>query len=57
MRGRPLDHTKMHRRLKWLWIVAGIPATYVLKDSVTWVSIMSVYAIIVAHWASEEAAD
>jgi hypothetical protein len=51
------NHTKMHRILKWIWICPGIPATIIMRDSVPWLAFMSIYAIIVSHWAAEEAAD
>jgi uncharacterized membrane protein len=51
-----VNHTKLHRCLKWFWI-AIIPVSYFLRESVVWVVIISHYAIIVGHWSSEEAAD
>ena len=45
---------KIHRWLKWLWIVPGIPISYVLRESVPWLVFMSAYAIIVGHWSAEQ---
>lgn len=44
-----------HRRLKWLW-VALIPVAYMLRNSIAFLTFLSVYAVIVGHWSSEEAA-
>jgi hypothetical protein len=43
-----------HRRLKWLWIFPGIPASLWLRESVPWLVFISVYAVIVSHWTAEE---
>jgi hypothetical protein len=51
-----VNRTRVHRRLKWLW-VAAIPVSVWLRSSVLWVVVMSHYAIIASHWAAEEAAD
>lgn len=45
-----------HRRLKWLWIFPGIPISILLRQSIAYLVFLSVYAIIVGHWSSEEAA-
>jgi hypothetical protein len=44
-----------HRRAKWFWTLL-IPFSYVMRESVAWVTFMSHYAIITGHWSSEEAA-
>jgi hypothetical protein len=51
-----VNHTRLHQVMKWLW-VALIPVSYLLRESVVWVVLMSHYAILVSHWAAEEAAD
>lgn len=52
-----LDHIRVHRWAKWAWIVLGIPVSFVLRESLVWIVTLSVYAIIVGHWSSEEAAE
>ena len=39
-----------------LWILLVIPTVFWLRNSVFWVSIMSIYAIIVTHWKGFSAA-
>jgi hypothetical protein len=46
---------QIHRTLTLLWIVPGLPISYVLRDSVPWVVFMSAYAIIGTHWAAWQA--
>lgn len=52
-----VNHTHLHRWLKWVWICPGLPVSFFLRNSVPWLVFMSVYAIIVGHWSAEEAAD
>lgn len=52
-----VNHTRLHRWLKWLWICPGLPVSFLLRNSIPWLVFMSVYAIIVGHWSAEEAAD
>lgn len=33
------------------WICVGLPVSYYLRDSITWLVVLSVYAIIVGHWS------
>lgn len=42
---------KVHLSLLALWTVAGIPVSFVLRESVPWLVFLSVYAIIVGHWS------
>jgi len=42
---------KIHLSLMFFWVVVGLPVSYFLRDSITWVVILSVYAIIVGHWS------
>ena len=51
-----INHTHLHRWIKWLWIFPGIPISFLLRQSVPYVVFLSVYAIIVGHWSAEEAA-
>lgn len=34
-----------------MWIVPGLPISYLLRESVPWLVFISVYAIIVGHWS------
>lgn len=44
-----------HRRLKWCWIAATPAIIIWFSNSVPLLVFMSVYAIVVGHWSSEEA--
>lgn len=33
------------------WVVVGLPVSYYLRNSLTWIVVLSVYAIIVGHWS------
>lgn len=48
--------TWVHLTMTLLWVVLIIPTILWWRESVTWVSLMSIYAIIVGHWASYQAA-
>lgn len=53
---------RVHLILLILWIVVGLPLSWVLKESIPWVVFLSVYAIIATHAAglhrySEEDSD
>jgi fatty acid desaturase len=41
---------KLNKLLFWLWVFPGIPVSILLRNSVAWVVVLSVYAIIVAHF-------
>lgn len=38
-----------------IWIVVGLPVSWLLKQSVPWLVFLSVYAIIVGHWSGYSA--
>jgi uncharacterized membrane protein YqjE len=42
----------MHLTLLTAWLVVGIPVSYLLRQSITWLVILSVYAIVVGHWSA-----
>lgn len=42
---------KIHLALLTLWVVPGLPVSYLLRNSIAWVVFLSVYAIIASHWA------
>jgi hypothetical protein len=37
------------------WTIIGIPVSLWLRSSILWVSLMSVYAIVVSHWTAHTA--
>ncbi len=37
------------------WIFVGLPVSYFLRQSITWLVVLSVYAIIVGHWSAYQA--
>ena len=39
-----------------VWTLLAVPTIVWWKDSILWVSLMSLYAIIVSHWSALEAA-
>jgi hypothetical protein len=47
----PATGRKIHLVLLILWTVVGIPVSWFLRNSVAWVTLLSVYAIIVGHWS------
>lgn len=63
-------HAKRHRRMKWFWVFFGVVgvADYVIRgdiailwekpiaNSIVWLFIISVAALIIGEWAAEEAA-
>lgn len=42
---------RIHFWLLILWIVPGLPLSWVLRQSIPWLVFISVYAIIATHWA------
>ncbi len=42
---------RFHFWLLVVWVVVGLPVSFVLRQSVPWVVFLSVYAIIATHWA------
>lgn len=52
----PEYSVRLHAWATVLWFGLGTPATLLwLSDSVAWVSWMSLYAIVVAHWSTFQA--
>ena len=39
-----------------VWILLLLPTLVWWRDSVLWVAIMSVYAIVIAHWSAYQGA-
>lgn len=46
----------VHLALAGVWALLAIPTVLWWKDSILWVALMSVYAIVVAHLAAYDAA-
>lgn len=38
-----------------VWVVVGIPVSLWLRDSILWISLISVYAIVASHWTAHTA--
>ena len=47
----PSTGRRIHLACLLLWLVVGIPVSIVLRDSITWLVVLSVYAIVVGHWS------
>jgi hypothetical protein len=47
----PRTGRRIHLVMLALWLVVGLPVSYMLRDSVAWVVALSVYAIVVGHWS------
>lgn len=47
---------RIHFTLMLLWLMPGLPISYVLRESVPWLVFLSVYAIVIGHasaWSAE----
>jgi hypothetical protein len=42
---------RIHLWLMLVWVVVGLPLSFLLRQSVPWLVFLSVYAIIVGHWS------
>jgi hypothetical protein len=52
----PQTGRRIHLALLILWVVVGLPISYLLRHSIVWLVVLSVYAIIVSHaagWSAE----
>lgn len=47
----PRSGRRVHLSLLIVWVVVGLPVSYLLRSSVPWLVFLSVYAIIVGHWS------
>lgn len=47
----PAAGRRVHMALMLLWVFAGIPVSFWLRQSVPWLVFLSVYAIVVGHWS------
>lgn len=41
--------------LLFVWSALTVPTVLVWRDSILWIALMSVYAIVVAHWSAYQA--
>lgn len=51
-----MNGRRFHLLLTMFWAVLAIPTMMWWRQSIAWVSFMSIYAIIVGHWSSYQAA-
>lgn len=47
----PETGRRIHLSLMLVWVVVGLPLSFLLRQSVPWLVFLSVYAIIVGHWS------
>ncbi len=47
----PAAGRRVHLVLMVVWVVVGLPVSYWLRESIAWLVVLSVYAIIVGHWS------
>lgn len=47
---------RIHLTLAAVWALLAVPTVLWWKDSILWVALMSVYAIVIAHLAAYDAA-
>lgn len=53
---KPEQLVKVHFILMIVWVLLAIPTLLVWKESILWVALMSVYAIVAAHLTGWDAA-
>lgn len=42
---------RIHLALMVVWLLVGLPVSYLLRQSLPWLVFLSVYAIVVGHWS------
>ena len=47
---------RIHLSLAGVWALLAVPTVLWWKESILWVALMSVYAVVVAHLAAYDAA-
>lgn len=52
-----MNKAKRYRIEKWFWVVMILPTVLWLRDSVLWVALLSIYALVISSAAAEEAAE
>lgn len=45
----------LHLSLAGVWAVLAVPTVLLWRDNILWVSLMSIYAIVVAHLSAYQA--
>jgi hypothetical protein len=48
--------SRAHLALLVVWLALVVPTVVLWRDSVFWVSLMSIYAILATHWSGWNAA-
>lgn len=51
-----MNWRKVHLIAVGVWILLGIPTVVWWKESILWIAIMSIYAIVAAHWSAYQGA-
>jgi len=51
-----IKHSTIHLILGIIWLGLLYPTIFYWKESILWLGLMSIYAIIVGHWGAYEAA-
>jgi hypothetical protein len=51
-----MKDSRIHLILLVVWSALAVPTALWWRDSVAWVSFMSLYAIVSTHWAGYQAA-
>lgn len=51
-----MNPVRFHLIMVFVWAALAIPTVLWWKDSVFWVALMSLYANLVGHWSSYQAA-
>lgn len=52
---RWLDAHPIQLWLTVLWATVGTAVSLLLRNSILWVSLISVYAIVISHWTTHQA--
>jgi hypothetical protein len=47
---------RAHATLTIVWIVLTLPTLLLWRESITWLALMSVYAIVATHWDAYQSA-
>jgi hypothetical protein len=50
-----MSQARIHFVLLVVWCLLVIPTLLLWRDSIAWITFMSIYAIIASHWAAWEA--
>lgn len=50
-------HRRIHGVLLLLWVILAVPTFLLWREALEWITFMSWYAIVAAHWAAYEATE